>query len=300
MTFETDFPDELKAKSEEALKKWESVYGDKTKDGETPPLVAESDGKEQEQEPAPTPPQEQGKSDDWEHKYHVLRGKYDAELPRAYDELRYWQDRANQLQAELEQARQALATKQPTVAPDDDLVGILGEDGARAVQAIMDRQRQAIEEKLGATVNQVASVSRKSAEGMFWSRVHQAFPNYADMQKDSALEAWLNQTWPGERKPRIESLKQAFSDLDAEGFIGLLQAYKPAETPSKPRTPTPTPRRAAGSGTPPPAKEDMTTHDLKDISARIIDLRQNGRYQEAAELEKKRNAAISEGRLRAA
>lgn len=296
MTFETDFPDELKNKSAEALKKWEAVYGEKQ--AETPQSTEETDPAETQEQDASLAPSKEQESV-WEHKYNVLRGKYDAELPRAYDEARYWQDRATQLQSELEQARQTLSTK-PSAEPTADLVDILGEDGAKAMQMLLDKQRQALEEKFGATVSQVASVSRKSAEGMFWSRVNQAFPNYAEMQKDSALETWLNQPWPGERKARVESLRQAFNDLDADGFIGLLQAYQPAETPNKTRLPTPTPRRAAGSGTPPPAKDELTTSDLKEWSTRIIKLRQDGRYQEAEELIKKRNAAVSEGRIRAA
>jgi hypothetical protein len=239
-------------------------------------------------EPAAAP-----EAGDWEHKYQVLRGKYDAEVPRAIDEARYWRDRCDQIQALLDvQQRQPPAEEAPP-AINQELTDFLGEDAAKAVAKLLDQQKRELEAKFG----QVESLSRQSAEGAFWTQVRQAFPNYGEMQNDSALNQWLNGAWPGSRQTRLQQAQALAQALDAEGFIGLLQAYAPGQAPVKPAMPGPTPRRAAGSGTPPPAKQSYSPADLEGFGSRIMNLKSQGRWQEAANLEKEFDAVVREKRI---
>lgn len=237
-----------------------------------------------------TPAPEAG---EWEHKYQVLRGKYDAELPRALDEARYWRDRCDQLQAQLDYAAQHQPAAEPEQPVDQKLVDFLGEDAAKLVAQMMDQQRRDMEAKFG----QVAHLTRKSAEQTFWAQVRQAFPNYGDMQNDPALNKWLEGAWPGSRQTRLQQAQALAQALDADGFIGLLQAYSPAAAPTKPAMPSPTPRRAAGSGTPPPGKHSFSPSELEAFGPRIMNLKSQGRYQEAANLEKEFDAVVREKRI---
>ena len=231
---------------------------------------------------------------DWAHKYQVLRGKYDAELPRAIDEARYWRDRCDQFQAQLEMAQQqqqVVAAPEPAV--DQALNDYLGEDAAKAVAKLLEQQKRDLEAKFG----QVANLTRQSAEQAFWAQVRQAFPTYGDMQNDPGLNQWLGESWPGSRQTRLQQAQALAQALDADGFIGLLRAYAPASTPGKPAMPGPTPRRAAGSGTPPPAKQSYSPADLEGFGPRIMNLKSQGRWQEAANLEKEFDAVVREKRI---
>ncbi len=232
---------------------------------------------------------------DWEHKYHVLQGKYDAELPRTRDEARYWRDRCEQLQAQLEllaqQQQPPVATPEPPIS--QELNDYLGADAAKVVAKLLDQQKRDLEAKFG----QVAQMTRQSAEGAFWTQVRQAFPNYNDLQHDQGLNQWLGESWPGSRQTRLQQAQALAQALDVEGFIGLLRAYAPAAGPVKPAMPSPTPRRAAGSGTPPPAKQSFSPADLEGFGSRIMNLKSQGRWQEAANLEKEFDAIVRENRI---
>jgi len=292
-TNSTDLPDPIRDQATAAREKWDAAYGAKD-DASTPAASENTDAEaDLDLEPAKSAASE----DEWRHKYDVLRGKYDSEIRRALDESRYWQDRCGQLQAEVDRLNQARPTPAEPSLPDD-LKDYLGDDAARVVAKMLADQKRELESRFG----EVAAVSRQSAEGMFWSQVNAAFPDYARMQNDPDLNAWLNQPWPGQRQSRLKIAEQAVQVLDAPAFIGLLQAYAPAAAaPAKTLpTPSPTPRRAAGSGTPPPDQTTSTPADLIRQSNRIIELEQAGRYQEAQELRRKKEAAIAEGRIRAA
>lgn len=234
-------------------------------------------------------------SAEWKHRYDVLKGKYDAEVPRLHDELRYWRDRAETLAGQT-RTPQEPADPQSSIAADQDLADIIGDDAAVVVAKLLAKQKADFESKL----DQAQQLSQRSAQDRFWDRVYAAFPNYQAMQSDPALNQWLGGSWPGARYSRLQQAKQLANDMDAEGFVDLLKAYQPAtQEPIQPRKPpAPTPRRAAGSGTPPPEKTTFTPAELEAQSNRVIQLRKSGRRQEADALERTLDTAFSEGRIR--
>ena len=243
-----------------------------------------------------TPSPRDTEGEDWKHKYEVLQGKYNAELPRALHDAAYWRDRAGQLQEQVDRlsaAHQASGQETP-VEGDDDLNDWLGEDGSKAVRQWMERQKADIEARVG----RAESVAKQTAEGAFWSKVNQAFPDYGRMVQDPGLNQWLSESWPGVPVTRMQQAQQLAGALNADEFIALLRAYNPANDGRRPPTmPSPTPTRAAGSGTPPPAGKSLTPADMEAIGQRLRIMKSTGRHQEAAALEREFDAAIREGRI---
>ena len=235
-------------------------------------------------------------SEEWKHRYDVLKGKYDAEVPRLHDELRYWRDRAETL-ADQVRTPQEPANPQSSIVADQDLADIIGDDAAVVVARLLAKQKADFESKL----DQAQQLSQRSAQDRFWDRVYAAFPNYQTMQHDPALNQWMGGSWPGSRYSRLQQAQQLVNDMDSDGFVALLKAYQPTtQEPLQPRKPpAPTPRRAAGSGTPPPEKTTLTPAELEAQSNRVIQLRKSGRRQEADALERILDTAFSEGRIRA-
>ncbi|MER2529737.1 MAG: hypothetical protein ABTR07_17575 [Candidatus Competibacter denitrificans] len=299
-TTNSNLPDQLKEQHEQAMAQWQSVAPEPPSDNDqqtsTDNPVADSAVTEPSQ--AITEP---AQDDGWQHKYQVLKGKYDAELPRALDEARYWRDRFEQAQAGLEQLRNSPAPqsqKSADVEIPPELADSLGDEGARAVAKLLQQQRQELESRFGSQIQSTAQLSQQSAANLFWSRVNQAFPTYGDMQNDQGLNAWLNQSWPGSRRSRLQEAQEAAQRLDADAFIGLLQAYQPVAIPPNDRkAPAPTPRRAAGGGEAPSQPQPMSNAEYQKQSQRIIELRQDGRYQQAADIERQLDAAKREGRV---
>lgn len=283
----TDLPEAVRNQELAAEAAWKAAYSN--------PAETETDAPEQsDAEPAPAPAAETPPapvSDEWKHRYDVLKGKYDAEVPRLHEEARYWREQA--MTALQQQAAQPAPEQAPSIQPDTALVDLLGDEAAAAVTALLDKQRKDFEAKL----QQTQQLAGRTVQDRFWEKVRAAFPNYAEMQNDTGLNGWLAQPWPGSRKPRLDEANAAFANLDAESFIALLSAYQPPATPAAPapRTPpAPTPRRAAGSGTPPPEKTAFSPAYYHQQMQRVTQLRSSGRYAEADALEKSLDAAASE------
>lgn len=298
---ESNIPDQVKEQHEQAMTAWQAAQ-QPSDSPDTPDAVGDETADNEPLPPDDPPAVDSSQEDGWKHKYNVLKGKYDAELPRALDEARYWRDRCDQLQSEVERVRmqppapQAQTPAEPEIPAE--LVDTLGEDGARIVAKMLAKQRQEIEGRMGSQLQNTAQLSQQSAANVFWSRVTQALPNYAEMEDDPGLKAWLSQSWPGSRRTRLEEAHDAAQRLDAEAFIGLLQAYQPATTPTQERKPpAPTPRRAAGGGEPPPQQSVMTAEEYQAKARQITDLRQDGHYQKAADLQKELDAAKRDGRI---
>ena len=295
---ESDIPDQVKDQHRAAFEDFKARQDLAATDADLSE-AQEVDQTAVEQEAAPKPAQPAHDGEDWQHKYQVLKGKYDAELPRALDEAHYWQDRCTQLQTALEQAK---ATEPPAAKANDapvpsDLVDTLGEDAAKAVAQLLKQQREELTNQFGAQLQSTAQLSYQSAADNFWARVRQSLPNYNELRVDPGLNAWLNQAWPGSRQTRLQIAMEAEKALDADAFIGLLQAYQPAATPEVRKAPAPTPRRAAGGGEAPPPERPMSGEEYRQKSQRVIELRQDGRYQQAADLEKELDAAKRSGRV---
>ncbi|MGB2680884.1 MAG: hypothetical protein WBE39_06170, partial [Candidatus Competibacter sp.] len=152
------------------------------------------------------------KTDDWEHKYNVLQGKYNAEVPRLLDEARYWSSRVEQQQAEIDQLKAQLAgggREKPQSEIPADVADVLGDEAARVVVELLAKQRKEIEDRFAPQLQSTAQLSQQSATNLFWSRVLQELPDYPQMQNDPALNAWLNQPWPGQRRSRLEEASEA-------------------------------------------------------------------------------------------
>lgn len=285
---DVSIPTAVSQHEDEADQLWRENFGpnakapdeavDETADAESPPEA---------EVPATTATPET----DWQHKYLVLQGKYDAEVPRLHDEIRYLSERADRVPPVSEEPATTTTDDETTVLTD-----YLGEDAAKAVQALLAKQRRELEVRL----DQAAKLGAHSAQERFWDRVRATFPNYAEMQADPALNDWLNASWPGARQSRHQEAMAAYEQLDAERFIALLQAYSPAAAaaPASVRTPpAPTPRRAAGGGTVPADKAAMNSADYGKQMEKAMKLRSFGQYAEADALEKTLDLAVAEGRV---
>lgn len=261
---------------------------------ETQPTPAPVD-----ESPAPpsTPPEDEG-ADHWQHKYDVLKGKYDTEIRRALDESAYWRDRAAQLVAARQPEPVASTSPAPTNPLGDatSLVDYLGEDGAKAIHEWMAKKQAEMESR----VAEMAQAAHQSSEQTFWSQVRQAFPDYASMEHDPVLNQWLSESWPGAQQTRLDQARELARNCNAAGFIALLRAYAPpAPTPTAAplAKPAPTPRRAAGTGTPPPEKPSYSPAQIVEMGERVRRLNLEGRRKEASDLEREIDTAMRESRI---
>ena len=242
-------------------------------------------------EAAPTP------SEDWEHKYRVLQGKYDAEVPRMARDLQQATRVIGDLQRQMAEIQEA-----PVVQPEetveapassyltaaereefgDDMVDFVGhviKDNVGSELSKLARQFDQLNarfDKLDGLAQQVSRVQTQSTKQTIESALNSSVPEWLQLNEDPGFLGWLAQRDMASGRMRQELLNEAYAQGDANRVIHFFKTFQqeneappaqqPAPQPPAPRQPavqletlaTPTP--AAGAVTPAPASEQPGTN----------------------------------------
>ncbi len=194
------------------------------------------------QQPAAAPP-----PTDWEQKFKVLQGKYNAEVPRLAARLR-------ELESDLTGARTLLASlststppAQPAAAPPatpqklvrdeevrefgPDLIDIMRrvarEEGATLLPEI-DRRVQPITQQVRQveqTTQQVGERLARVDQQTVLQQLAQAVPNWAQVNEDPRFLDWLDQQDPYSGHPRGEMLAQAYKKHDGPRVVAFFTGF---------------------------------------------------------------------------
>ena len=159
----------------------------------------------------------------WEHRFNVIRGKYDTEVPA--------------LRKENEQLKQQLAdaSKAPD-APKQSLPGVSDEELARYKEEYGDdfvslmmrlsgSQQQQPNTEIAQRLERLESEKQEDAEARFWIGLEQAVPNYQQINSEAAFLQFLNQFDPQTGKQYQQALSQAQQSLDAKGVADVFKLY---------------------------------------------------------------------------
>ena len=176
---------------------------------DTGTVLEEPEVIEQEAEPEASIP-------DWEHKFSVLQGKYNAELPRLNQDLHNLRDDNRALQEQIAE----LAKKPEVEAPKMDLEDIRLEAGDGAAdalaqqQATIEKQNQMIDE-LRQKIGQIGQSSQQSSDQMFYASLENAVPKWKTINTNPKFIAWLGEVDEYSGKPRLELMNEAAGNLEA-------------------------------------------------------------------------------------
>jgi len=227
---------------------------------------------------------------DWEHKFRVLQGKYDAEVPRLNQELREIKDRLNQ--ADQQRQQQAEQNLRPNF---DELRDVESDEVVNAFQKqqeIIDKQNQIISD-LRNRVDALGDNTAQSSERLFYSTLAQIVPDWATVNQDSRFLAWLGDIDPYTGVTRQQLLANAASNLDAQRAAFFFTSWK--ETVKK-KSPQVSPK-TQGSSDMPVQSKTYTAAEIKKFYDDIT----KGKYRHNPEERKARedeyNRAQREGRI---
>lgn len=235
----------------------------------------------------------------WEHRFNVIRGKYDTEVPA--------------LRKENEQLKQQLAdaSKAPD-APKQSLPGVSDEELARYKEEYGDdfvslmmrlsgSQQQQPNTEIAQRLERLESEKQEDAEARFWIGLEQAVPNYQQINSEAAFLQFLNQFDPQTGKRYQQALSQAQQSLDAKGVADVFKLYLNQAKPTEQQRQVPDeqvePRTTKAAPTPQAQGGKLWTG--ADITQFYRD-KTAGRYSadEAQRLEADIFAAQREGRVR--
>jgi len=254
----------------------------------------------------------------WEQKYHTLKGKFDAEVPRLYAQVRELNTQVTQLTSDLAVAKAqpaqpvpastpSLITEQDKEAFGSDLIDLIERAteaklaGSRSLEAKLTAEIAELKGKLG-NVTERQVVSDKDR---YESALTAAVPDWQALNVDQGFLNWLAEVDPVYGMPRQYALTNAYEALDAHRTATIFNQYKksvapPAQSNNRAdlqRQVAPTRSRTSPAPTNP--NVDKRIYNQQDIDAFYTEWRRGLIDEaEAVQIEKDIHAATVEGRIR--
>lgn len=239
--------------------------------------------------PAPAAPK-----DDFEHKYRVLQGMYEADVKQVKAELR-----------DLKAAQSARAQEPaPLPVADPRDVEAFGNDMMDMVQRYVTGAVNTLEARIQNVEAQLGSVTQETAltkEQQFYALLGQLVPSWRAVNDTDAWLQWLGVKDEVYGLPRQAALDNAFNRLDAQQVAKVFNAY----VSSVPAAPAPasmenqiTPDGAGSSAPQVEAAKPILSE--RAITAFYNDKARGayrGREAEADTLEAQIDTAVAEGRV---
>lgn len=188
--------------------------------------------------------------DGWEHKYNVLRGKYNAEVPRLQKENREISEHLRELQQRLNDTQALIATMNkrdsaPADQPDkkeldqisDEEIREFGPDLKDFIErvarvAVMPELQNALEErdqkfsKLERQTSTIAEQSTEAARDKFFSDLSREVPGWAEQNEDPKFLEWLDQRDPYAGRTRMQLLTEAYQKLDTPRVVAFFKGFQ--------------------------------------------------------------------------
>ena len=243
MSHENVLPKAVQKQVDEAELIFKELYKEEQEDKEES-LVPE-DGTPAESPPAPEKAAKPKKADDgdFEHKFSVLKGKYDAEVPRLHRQLRdadqaksRMSDRISQLESEVRRLNEA-----PPKAPEPplsqaeidefgpDLIDIIRRVAKAETGVVLDEQLKPVKESLKQEKETVAKSHTDVAESdrrQMLSDLAVAVPEWEKQNEDTKFLDWLDLEDPYTGQARTELLADAYMKADAPRLIAIFKGFQ--------------------------------------------------------------------------
>lgn len=192
---------------------------------------------EQSPTPAPPPPQDAPASgaEDWRHKYQVLQGKYNAEVPRLTATLREQTGTITRLNEEMASLRAQVERLQKpasvVITPQEvedysaEMLDVVGRRARAEISPELDDVRAQVNEMR----SRLASVSKEVVETKqerVLRTLDQQVENWREQNDDAGFGEWLDALDPLSRQIRRDMLGRAFSLGDGAAVVAFFNAYR--------------------------------------------------------------------------
>jgi hypothetical protein len=200
----------------EGMRKWNEIYGNK-------------DGKASE---VATKPEEK-----IQHQFDVLKGKYDAEVPRLAIELAETNKRNAELQGQLDEAKKL--KEEPKPPEGEEKIKILQEDYPDIYEGASSLMKQLITEAKGDFSKDISEIKKdvKEVRGETGRTQKQLFLDALDgdpevgkewrsINQDDGFISWLQNKAPYGGKKMHDLLMDDWNGMDVEATLEFFKDYK--------------------------------------------------------------------------
>lgn len=278
------------------------------------------------QEVTPTQPVPDQKDDVayWKQKFDSLRGKFDAEVPTLYQQLKEQNAQLQKLAQQLqeresaptakEQDEQALVTSKDVDDYGADLVDMVRRAAQEVSQKAVTHAISELRKEFGAVKEQMGTVTERvyqSESDKFWAGVMNLVPDWKQIDADPRWIEFLDTTPEFAEDTYRELAGKAIQRGDATKIAKLVETWRvtqgivPAQQQQQAqrnqqqqaelaRQVAPTTSKA---GTNVPTGEKIWSREEYEVAMDVRNVRRLGQA-EADRLEAEANRAVAEGRVR--
>jgi len=169
-----------------------------------------------------TPPQEES----WEHRFKVLQGKYNAEVPRFAHENKDLKSRLQSLEEQLDEMKNA---KPPELLVKPEEIEQYGEgliDVARRVAREELASKDAIISKLRSEIDSVKSVQSRVVQDSFFRSLTEMVPDWEALNDDTNFLNWWDEVDDLTGETRQALLGRAEQSRDPVRAAKFFNTYK--------------------------------------------------------------------------
>jgi len=164
----------------------------------------------------------------WQQKYHVLYGKYQAEVPRLNAQVKELNAKVSELLASARQPEPE-PEKSPSLITDAD-EETYGKDmidmQRRVSQEEFARLAKKFDETLEQKVKPVQERLIHDATQRFWNTVETAVPDFEQINNDPRWFQYLDTRIPGTRTTYRTAANDAIAQHDAEAVVEMILDWK--------------------------------------------------------------------------
>jgi hypothetical protein len=239
--------------------KLEEVVGEKPDDGGETPAGSEGDQAPNLSEvPAGTGEDQanvapaEGTADQWKHKYDVLKGKYDAEVPRLQQSNNAMSGRMSELESQVQQmlaqqvptaaepieAGQSLVTAEEVEDYGSDMIDVVkraAREEFAPMLATLQQENDGLRQVLGGMQQSTALGARDEMMKTLDSSVS----NWRELNGHSDFLGWLENVDPYSGQKKLDMLRTAFEGNNTsrvlaffKGFLNENAAFTPNPAPN--------------------------------------------------------------------
>lgn len=199
--------------------------------------------------------------EDWKHKYEVLKGKYDSEVPRLLKEMKRLKREKQELATRLDLLEKMLLTRETSSAPpsrkeeeeEDEEVKKLKEEYPDIYRAI----EKVLRKKIGTVENKVKDMTTQMTQQQFIAQLTAIVPEWQRLNTDPDFLDWLQEEDPSTGYTRHQLMLYAYNNGDVNGVARWFKKYL-AEVENKPVEVTKKMAEATKNVSPPHRRQSRT------------------------------------------
>lgn len=182
---------------------------------------------EPEQEPKPASQEEQY----WQHRFKVLQGKYDKELPALRSENEELKQQVANQDSRVKDLEKQSPTDSNAGVSDDQLDQFkqeFGEDLVTFVERMVSQRQSGSAQptrEMQERLDRLESEKDQDAQARFWMELEQAVPNFREINADPAFHQFLASYDPQSGAQRQQTLTEAQQRMDPKGVADIFRLH---------------------------------------------------------------------------